>query len=151
MSESKNIQRSFWDKLGRPRYVVAPMVDQSDLAFRLLCRRYQADLCYTPMLHARLFCTDPSYRAQRFQTNAQDQPLIAQFCGNDKTVLLKAAQMIQSQVAAVDLNLGCPQPIAKKVWRFPVKLCVASLLLLRSGNILPKIAGSLWSVLTAKL
>ena len=106
---------TFWDKLGRPRYVVAPMVDQSELAFRLLCRRYAADLCYTPMIHSRLFCTDPSYRAQRFQTNAQDQPLIAQFCGDDKHVLLKAAQMVQSRVAAVDLNLGCPQPIAKKV------------------------------------
>ena len=115
MAADKNKHGTFWDKLGRPRFVVAPMVDQSELAFRLLCRRYAADLCYTPMLHSRLFCNDPSYRAQRFQTNAQDQPLIAQFCGNDKHVLLKAAQMVQSRVAAVDLNLGCPQPIAKKV------------------------------------
>ena len=29
---------ALWDKMGRPRTVCAPMVEQSELAFRLLCR-----------------------------------------------------------------------------------------------------------------
>ena len=28
----------FWDSIGRPRFVCAPMVEQSELAFRMLCR-----------------------------------------------------------------------------------------------------------------
>lgn len=39
---------------------------------------------------------------------------MAQFCGNDPTVMLEAAKLIQDMVDAVDINIGCPQNIAKK-------------------------------------
>lgn len=49
----KLLPSTFWSSLGSPRFVLGPMVDQSDLAFRILTRRYGTDLCYTPMLHSR--------------------------------------------------------------------------------------------------
>ena len=88
--------------------MAAPMVKASDLAFRLLCRRYGADVCFTPMLYASLVAESKVYRDTAFQTTPEDRPLVVQFAGSDKDVLLRAAELVQGQCDAVDLNFGCP-------------------------------------------
>lgn len=103
-----------WRKLGSPRYTIAPMVDASELAFRDLCRKYGAQLAYTPMLHSAFFARDAKYRAEHFTTHPQDRPLVAQFCANDPATFVNAAKLVQDRVDAVDLNLGCPQGIARR-------------------------------------
>ncbi|KAN0059733.1 tRNA dihydrouridine synthase [Thecaphora frezii] len=174
----------FYRAIGSPHRVVAPMVDQSELAWRILSRRYGSDLVYTPMINAKLFvdaanadATPPAgkrpkknkYQETNFNrqcneegahafdlpllerhakadaadaadaaiaadaapstsasetaaaadaptttTTTTDRPLLVQFCANDSQVLLKAAEVVQDRCDGVDLNLGCPQHIAKR-------------------------------------
>ena len=112
------VGRELFDKIGSPRTVLAPMVDQSELAWRILSRKYGAELCYTPMYHARLFATSEPYRNDMFGPldgdEKVDRPLVVQFCANKPDELLAAARLVEGRCDAVDLNLGCPQGIAKR-------------------------------------
>jgi tRNA-dihydrouridine synthase 1 len=99
----------FYERMGRPRYVVAPMVNQSEHAFRALCRRYGADLCYTPMINSNSFLQSPNARAELFPAGSGesgDRPLIAQFAGDDPETMAAAAALVQDKVDAVDINCG---------------------------------------------
>ncbi|KAL8359701.1 hypothetical protein RB601_007674 [Gaeumannomyces tritici] len=129
--------RAFYESIGSPKYIVAPMVDQSEFAWRMLTRSFMPKseqsnlLAYTPMLHARLFGETQAYRDSHFQATrpgadaepptpwldgnpAIDRPLFVQFCANEPAALLDAARRVAPHCDAVDLNLGCPQGIAKK-------------------------------------
>lgn len=90
-------------------YIMAPMVGASELPFRLLCRKYGAQLCYTPMMIASEFSKSETYRQKEFQTTCFDRPLVCHFAANNPEDFAKAAQLAEPYCDAIDLNLGCPQ------------------------------------------
>ncbi|RAR14483.1 fmn-linked oxidoreductase [Stemphylium lycopersici] len=139
--------RAFYESIGSPKLVLAPMVEQSEFAWRLLSRSFlpQSEqknlLAYTPMFHSKMFGEKPQYRDAHFQplkstvpspvddyhlsqlpgssrhldgNPAFDRPLTVQFCSNDPDDFLRAAKHVAPFCDAVDLNLGCPQGIAKR-------------------------------------
>ncbi|CAJ1373643.1 unnamed protein product [Effrenium voratum] len=100
-----------------PALVMAPMVKQSDRAFRQLLRRYGCTLCYTEMLMAEDFAAEAAYRRRALgeKIDEEDHPLIVQFAAHDPETLLRAALRAQEMGAdGVDINLGCPQRRARE-------------------------------------
>lgn len=149
MAPQKLHGRAFYESIGSQKHIVAPMVDQSEFAWRLLTRSFlppdlrTSILAYSPMLHAKLFAEGPKYRASHFEplkppfslaeggdreqaktfteedayldgNPKMDRPLFVQFCANDPAHFLEAAKLVQPYCDAVDLNLGCPQGIARR-------------------------------------
>ena len=111
--------REFYEALGSPSTVLAPMVDQSEHSWRVLCRRHGTELAYTPMFSARQFVESEQYRRSIFgplegRAENEDLPLFVQFAANDPDILLSAAKHVQTRCSAVDINFGCPQKIAKR-------------------------------------
>ncbi|TFK85518.1 FMN-linked oxidoreductase [Polyporus arcularius HHB13444] len=100
--------------------IAAPMVNQSDLPFRILVRRYNASLVYTQMLLPERLLNDRDYLD--FHTRGlkedYDSPVVVQLCGNDPDEVVRAARTVVDRAdaigACVDLNLGCPQDAARE-------------------------------------
>ncbi|KAJ6221911.1 hypothetical protein RDWZM_000456 [Blomia tropicalis] len=111
-----NYEPTFWrDILQSSRYILAPMVDQSELAFRLYVRQHGVQCTYSPMFNAGLFVKDHKYRRECLQVLPElDKPMIIQFCANKPETFLEAAKIAEPFCEAIDLNLGCPQIIAKR-------------------------------------
>uniref|UniRef100_A0A8D2LZK2 tRNA-dihydrouridine synthase n=2 Tax=Varanus komodoensis TaxID=61221 RepID=A0A8D2LZK2_VARKO len=89
--------------------ICAPMVRYSKLSFRTLVRKYNCDLCYTPMIVATDFVRSVKARNSEFTTNQGDHPLIVQFAAKEAQVLADAAHIISPFADGIDLNCGCPQ------------------------------------------
>ncbi|XP_057332137.1 tRNA-dihydrouridine(20a/20b) synthase [NAD(P)+]-like [Microplitis mediator] len=89
--------------------VCAPMVRYSKLAFRTLVRRYNCDICFTPMILADSFVKSKEARDNEFSTNAGDKPLIVQFAAKNTCDFADAAELVAPYCSGVDLNCGCPQ------------------------------------------
>ncbi|MES1904149.1 MAG: tRNA-dihydrouridine(16/17) synthase [NAD(P)(+)]-like protein, partial [Paramarteilia canceri] len=93
--------------------IAAPMVSVSELPWRMMLReKFNVNICFSPMINSKVFSKLKKF-GDFFQTCKEDRPLIVQFCGNDPNEMLESAKKVEQYCDGVDLNLGCPQNIAK--------------------------------------
>lgn len=72
--------------------------------------------CWCTTRHRAIYVKDATFRKKAFQSCAEDRPSIAQLAGRDADAMVQAARMLEDagECVAVDVNLGCPQRVAKK-------------------------------------
>lgn len=92
----------------RPVTIAGPMVRYSKLPFRQVCRHYNVDIVYTPMILAREFVRNCHARKADFSSNESDTPLIVQVGVNNITDLLRFVEMVSPYCDGIGINCGCP-------------------------------------------
>lgn len=113
---SKDNFMDYLNTLKRPWKFLAPMVGNSEEAYRILARKYGADICYTEMVNCKSYINGKCnpVENQWYTTSNLDRPLVIQICGDDPQVMLKTCLDIQPYCDAIDINFGCPQEVARK-------------------------------------
>ena len=93
-----------------PKVLLAPMAGVSDLAFRLLCREYGADMTYTEMISAKALCFGDRKTKALLNYEGEARPRAVQLFGSEPETVAKAARELQGDFDFIDINMGCPAP-----------------------------------------
>ena len=95
--------------------VLAPMAGVSDLPFRMLCRRFGAELAFVEMINCRSVSHKSKKTRHMLSTLPEDKPLGVQILGCEEKYILKALDVLKDyRFDILDFNAACP---AKKVVR----------------------------------
>ncbi len=92
----------------RPLFL-APMEDVTDPAFRLICKRFGADMLYTEFVSADALIRNIPRTEQKLTIHEEERPIAIQIYGRDIDPLTEAAKIAEAAKAdIVDINFGCP-------------------------------------------
>jgi tRNA-dihydrouridine synthase B len=97
------------------KFVLGPMAAYTDIAFRLLCRRAGAAMCFTEFANAEAIIRGGKNTDALLQTCREEMPVGIQIFGSKPESMAAAARMISSRVetgefhaSCIDINFGCP-------------------------------------------
>ena len=92
----------------RPVFL-APMVDVTDIGFRLLCKRFGAAMVYTEFVSAEALIRDVKSTISKLTISDTERPVGIQIYGRDVDAMVEAAKIVeQAGPDLIDLNFGCP-------------------------------------------
>ena len=91
--------------------ILAPMAGITDLSFRLMARRFGADLVTSEMVSAEgVLRGNPATRAL-LRIHPEERPVAVQLFGGKARAVAEAARVVADQgVDIIDLNMGCAVP-----------------------------------------
>jgi tRNA-dihydrouridine synthase B len=90
--------------------VLAPMSGVSESPFRLLCRRFGADLVVSEFISAVGVARGIEHLFEDMRFDEAERPIGIQLYGADATVMARASEMVTEicQPDFIDINFGCP-------------------------------------------
>lgn len=88
---------------------LAPMEDVTDPAFRLLCKRFGADMVYTEFISADALIRSVKRTEQKLTIYDEERPVAIQLYGREADAMAEAARIAEeANPEFIDLNFGCP-------------------------------------------
>ena len=102
MSMSKNLPKFSSDLF------LAPMAGITEVAFRVLCRRYGAAGGITEMVSANALARGNKANLRLIDLVEEEYPRIIQLFGQNLSNLVNAAKYCETRCEVIDLNFGCP-------------------------------------------
>ena len=95
--------------LGECPVLLAPMEDVTDIAFRLMCKRFGADMVYTEFVSADALIRNVSKTQQKLNVSDEERPVAIQIYGKEVGPMVEAAQICEeAHPDVLDINFGCP-------------------------------------------
>lgn len=102
--------------LGEKPVLLAPMEDVTDASFRIVCKKFGADMVYTEFIPSDGLIRDAAKAIAKMKTSDDEAPIAIQIYGNDPDAMVEAAKMADNadQIAGghgcdiIDINFGCP-------------------------------------------
>jgi tRNA-dihydrouridine synthase B len=92
------------------RLFLAPMVDVTDLPYRILCRRAGAGMAYTEMIYVDAILHENERTLKMMKTSKEDSPIGLQITGDSVEEFERFAKLkkVWKDFDLIDLNCGCP-------------------------------------------
>lgn len=111
------MSKGFWEKLEKPFFVLAPMADVTDAAFRRMIVKYgKPDVMWTEFVSADGLCSEgrAALLCDLLYTEAE-RPIVAQIFGSKPENIERVAGLIaELGFDGIDINMGCPDRSIEK-------------------------------------
>ncbi len=109
---------NFWQKLPKPFFVLAPMADVTDAAFRQIVAKYgKPDVMYTEFVSADGLC-HPEGRKRLLidlKYGENERPIVVQLFSSNPDKVKEAANLARELgFDGLDINMGCPDRTIEK-------------------------------------
>jgi nifR3 family TIM-barrel protein len=116
--------QGFWGKLKKPFFIMAPMADVTDAAFRRLIVKYSdhgkpqggPDVFYTEFVSCDGLCSKGREALLTdFKYSKVEHPIVAQIFGSNPEHFRQCAALIKELgFDGIDINMGCPDKSVEK-------------------------------------
>lgn len=104
--------KNFWEKLKKPIFVLAPMANVTDAAFRRIIAKYgKPDVFYTEFVSCDgLLSEGKDKLLVDLQYSQKEHPIVAQIFGKNPKTFFETAQLVHKLgFDGIDINMGCPE------------------------------------------
>jgi nifR3 family TIM-barrel protein len=88
---------------------LAPMEDVSDYPFRMICKKFGADVVYSEFISSEALIRDAEKAFKKMSIHPSEHPIGIQIFGSRVDSMVRAAQIAEEKGPDfIDINFGCP-------------------------------------------